>query len=41
MPPTREDEVPLLVDTPVSPGGHVDIGGYTVSFETLPVSGGP
>ena len=36
MPRTRKDEAPLLVDTPVIAGRYIDIGGYTVSFETFP-----
>jgi hypothetical protein len=36
MPRTRKDEAPLLVDTQVIAGRYIDIGGYTVSFETFP-----
>jgi hypothetical protein len=36
MPSIREDEAPLLVDTPVIRGRYAELDDYTVSFETFP-----
>ncbi len=36
MPKTREQEAPLLIDTPVIRGRYAELGEFTVSFETFP-----
>ncbi|MGZ4483182.1 MAG: hypothetical protein ACXVX8_13265 [Blastococcus sp.] len=35
MPRTRKDEAPILLDEPEIEGRYVDLGEYTVSFETF------
>jgi hypothetical protein len=35
MPRTRKEEAPLLLDEPEVTGRYVELGGYTVSFETF------
>ena len=35
MPRTREDHAPVLVDAPEIEGRYVDLGEYTVPFETV------
>jgi len=37
MPRTRKDEAPIEVDAPEITGRYVDLGDYTVSFETFHV----
>jgi glyoxylate utilization-related uncharacterized protein len=37
MPRTRKDEAPVEVDAPEITGRYVELGGYTVSFETFHV----
>lgn len=35
MPRTRKEEAPMLLDEPEVTGRYVELGGYTVSFETF------
>jgi hypothetical protein len=37
MPRTRKDEAPIAVDEPVYQARFVELGDYTVGFETFPV----
>lgn len=37
MPRTRKDEAPIAVDIPEMEGRYVDLGGYTVGYETFKV----
>ena len=41
MPRTRKDEAPIAVDIPELEGRYVDLGGYTVGFETFKVDADP
>ena len=41
MPRTRKDEAPVAVDIPELEGRYVDLGGYTVGFETFKVDADP
>jgi hypothetical protein len=36
MPRTSKNEAPILIDAPVIQGRYVELGDYTVSFETFP-----
>jgi hypothetical protein len=36
MPRTRKDEAPLIVDEPVIQGRYVELGDYTISYESFP-----
>ena len=41
MPRTRKDHAPVLVDIPEIEGRYVDLGEYTVSFETFRADADP
>jgi hypothetical protein len=41
MPRTRKDEAPVLLDVPEIEGRYVDLGDYTVSFETYRADADP
>jgi len=41
MPRTNKDEGPLDVDEPVIKARYVELGGYTVGFETFPLDFDP
>jgi hypothetical protein len=41
MPGTRKDEAPIAVDIPEMEGRYVDLGGYTVGYETFKVDMDP
>lgn len=41
MPGTRKDEAPIAVDIPEMEGRYVDLGGYTVGYETFRVDMDP
>jgi hypothetical protein len=41
MPRTRKDEAPIAVDIPELEGRYVDLGGYTVGYETYRVDADP
>ena len=41
MPGTRKDEAPIAVDIPEMEGRYVELGGYTVGYETFKVDMDP
>jgi hypothetical protein len=41
MPRTTKTEAPILVDEPPIEGRYVDLGGYTVAFETFRLDADP
>jgi hypothetical protein len=41
MPRTRKEEAPIAVDEDVIEGRYVDLGGYTVGFETFKADADP
>lgn len=41
MPRTRKDEAPILVDEPLITGRYVELGPYTLAYETYPTDFDP